>query len=400
MNPASRIDETLRTAPRPDRRAFIRLLGGGAVLAAGAGGSGCASGVPDVALQPWQAADRETDLRRFMLAHALLAPNPHNRQPWIADLRESGRIQLVCDGERLLPETDPYGRQILVGCGAFVELAVIAAAERGHAVPVQAFPQGEPAERSLPAGTVVATLAVGPAGSAPRDALFTAIARRHTAKTAYAEGRPLPEGLAAAWVDAARRQGLQAGTVTAPADVAALRRIAREAYEIEAITPATWLESARLMRIGPDAIARHRDGISLSSPMIRALHATGLFDPMEVPVRGQSSLQRVMDRWAPFETGSGFLWLASPGHTRAQQLAAGRVYVRQHLLATTAGVDLHPLSQALQEFAAMAGPYAAAHRALGVDPAQGAVQMLARVGYAAQPAGPTPRRELATLLRA
>jgi hypothetical protein len=35
-----------------------------------------------------------------------------------------------------------------------------------------------------------------------------------------------------------------------------------------------------------------------------------------------------------------------------------------------------------------------------VDPAQGAVQMLARVGYATTPAGPTPRRELATLLRA
>jgi hypothetical protein len=79
---------------------------------------------------------------------------------------------------------------------------------------------------------------------------------------------------------------------------------------------------------------------------------------------------------------------------------AGRAYVRQHLQATAAGVDLHPVSQALQEFEAMRGPYAAVHRALEVDPAQGAVQMLARVGYATTPAGPTPRRELATLLRA
>jgi hypothetical protein len=267
-------------------------------------------------------------------------------------------------------------------------------------VTVTPFPQGAPAARSLPAGTVVATLTTGPAGSAPRDPLYAAIARRHTAKTAYAEGRPLPAALASAWVEAARRHGLQAGTVTAAEPLAALRRIAREAYEIEAITPATWLESARLMRIGPDAIAQHRDGISMSSPMVRMLHATGLFDPMQVPQRGQSSLQRVMDHWTPYETGSGFLWLASTGNARAQQVDAGRAYVRQHLLATAAGVDMHPVSQALQEFDAMRGPYAAVHRALGVDPAQGTVQMLARVGYSVAPAGPSPRRELATMLRA
>ncbi len=386
--------------PQATRRGFIRLAGGGLVLAAGLGASGCTDAYPEAALQPWQAAGAETELRRFMLAHALLAPNSHNLQPWIADLRESGLIHLVCDGERLLPETDPFGRQILVSCGTFIELAVIAAAERGHAVAVALFPQGVPAARALPGGSRVATLTLGEPGSAGRDPLFAAIARRRSSKTAYAEGRPLPEALLAAWADTAQRHGLRAGTVTAPEAVAQLRRLSREGYEIECTTPATWLESARLMRIGPAAITTHRDGISLNSPLIRALHTTGLFDPMQVPQRGQASLQRVMDRWAPFDTGSGFLWLASPGHTRTQQVEAGRAYVRQQLQATAAGVDMHPLSQALQEFEAMRGPYEAVHRALGVDPAQGAVQMLARVGYALEPAGPTPRRELAGLLRA
>lgn len=200
--------------PATTRRRFIALAGGGAVVAA-LPLAGCASAYPDEATQAWRSASGETDLRRHMLAHALLAPNPHNRQPWIADLTQPGRIGLVCDGTRLLPETDPFGRQILIGCGAFIELALIAAAERGHSVTVALFPQGAPAARSLPAGTVVATLTPGPAGSAPRDPLYAAIARRHTAKTAYAEGRPLPAALASAWVDAARRHGLQAGTVTA-----------------------------------------------------------------------------------------------------------------------------------------------------------------------------------------
>ena len=381
------------------RRAVLRLVGGGVVMSAGLGAAGCTSGPPEIAVQPWRATTAQTELRRFMLAHGLLAPNPHNFQSWIADLREPGRIHLLCDGERLLPETDPFGRQILIGCGAFIELAVIAAAERGHAVTVTLFPQGAPAARSLPAGPVVATLTPGPSGSAPRDPLYAAIARRHTAKTAYADGRALPEALTSAWVETARRHGLQAGTVTESEPLAALRRITREAYEIEVTTPATWLESARLFRIGPDAIAQHRDGISLSSPMIRILHATGLFDPMEVPQRGTSSMRRIMDHWTPMETGSGFLWMASPGNTRMQQVEAGRAHVRQHLLATAAGVDMHPLSQALQEFDAMRGQYAAVHRALGVDPARGTVQMLSRVGYSSSPAGPTPRRELTSLLR-
>jgi hypothetical protein len=394
MEPTMNLDPHPKAA-LPSRRRVIHLFGGGLVLAVG----GCSSTLPEAAMQPWQNPGAESDSRRFMLAHALLAPNPHNRQPWIADLSEPGLIHLVCDGERLLPETDPFGRQILVGCGAFVELAVIAAAQRGYAVTVDAFPRGTPAATALPSGTRVATLTLGAVGSAAADPLFAQIVRRHTNKTAYANDRPLPAALPAAWADTAGAFGLRTGVVAGDAAMAPIRRITRESYEIECLTPRTWLESARLMRIGPDAIAAHRDGISINAAMPRLMNAVGVFDPMEVPQRGASSLQRVMDRWAPFETGSGYLWLAGDGNARSTQLAAGRAWVRLHLQATAAGVDLHPLSQALQEFPEVRAPFAALHRELGVDPARGPVQMLARVGYALAPAGPSPRRGLAALLR-
>ncbi len=383
----------------PGRRAFIRLVGGGAVLAAGGLLAGCSAQMPEVAVQAWSRAQGETDTRRFMLAHALLAPNPHNRQPWIADLREAGRIHLVCDGERLLPETDPFGRQILIGCGAFLELAVIAAAQRGLAVTVELFPQGAPADNELPKGSRVATLTLGEAGSAKPDPLFAQIARRHTLKSAYAAGRPLPEALVRSWSETAGAYGLRSGVVAGDAAMDPIRRITREAYEIEAITARTWLESARLMRIGPDAIATHRDGISLNSPMVRTVHTLGLFDPMEVPARGSKSMERIMDHWKPYETGSGYLWMASPGNARVAQVGAGRAYVRAHLQATAAGVEMHPLSQALQEFAEMRGPREAVHKALGVDTSRETLQMLSRVGFATQPGGPSPRRDLNTLLR-
>ena len=216
----------------------------------------------------------------------------------------------------------------MIGCGAFLELAVIAAAQRGVAARVELFPDGPPADRELPKGSRVATLVLGEPGSAPADPLFAQIVRRHTRKTAYENNRPLPQALVRSWAETATRFGLRIGVADGAAAMDPIRRITREAYEIEAVTPRTWLESARLMRIGPDAIAANRDGISLNSPMVRALHTAGLFDPMEVPVNGSKTLERVMDRWVPFETASGFLWLASPANSRPMQVASGRAYVR------------------------------------------------------------------------
>lgn len=388
-----------RAQAATSRRAFMRLVGGGAVLAATGSLAGCSAELPEAAVQPWRSPERETDTRRFMLAHALLAPNPHNLQPWIADLREAGRIHLNCDSERLLPETDPFGRQILIGCGAFLELAVIAAAQRGVSVKVELFPDGAPADQALPKGSRVATLVLGEPGSAQADPLFAQIVRRHTRKTAYANDRALPDALLRSWDETAGRFGLRSGVATGAAAMDPIRRITREAYEIESITARTWLESARVMRIGPSAITANPDGISLNSPMVRALHTVGLFDPMEVPAKGSSALERVMERWVPFETASGFLWLASPDNTRPTQVAAGRAYVRSHLLATAAGVDMHPLSQALQEFPEMRGPRETLHQTLGLTTAGQTLQMLSRVGFATEARGPSPRRSLDALLR-
>ena len=118
-----------------------------------------------------------------------------------------------------------------------------------------------------------------------------------------------------------------------------------------------------------------------------------------MPVKGDSNYKRMMERWAAFETGSGYFWLASKGNTRSAQVSSGRAYVRAQLMATAAGLSMHPVSQALQEFAEVAQPYQALHRLLGFDSAANTVQMLARVGYPLAASGPTPRRDLATMLQ-
>jgi hypothetical protein len=67
-----------------------------------------------------------------------------------------------------------------------------------------------------------------------------------------------------------------------------------------------------------------------------------------------------------------------------------------NLAATGAGLGVRPVSQALQEYPEMAGPYAAIHDAYA--PAGGTVQMLGLLGYAS--ATPrTPRWPLETRMR-
>jgi hypothetical protein len=87
-------------------------------------------------------------------------------------------------------------------------------------------------------------------------------------------------------------------------------------------------------------------------------------------------------------TAMAHIWQITPGNTRADQIAAGRDWVRLNLAATAAGLGMQPLSQALQEYTEMADLYAAAHQALA--PGGGTVQMWARLGYGPTVA-PSPR---------
>jgi hypothetical protein len=378
------------------RRKFISLVGGGTVTIALAQHSAPASAAsyPAKAVEAWNPIASNTEIRRWMLAHGLLAPNPHNRQPWIADLRKDGEITLICDGDRLLPETDPFGRQILIGCGAFIELAIIAAAEKGFAVKVELFPNGEPALNQLPKGAVFARLILGATGSANRDALYTSIVKRHTNKGNYDNSKTIS---VADWnsLSASASSTGQIGNFVADNERrAAIKTITRDSYEIELTTPRTYLESAKLFRIGSSEIETHRDGISITGTMPFILSKIGMFDRFEVPVKGSSNYKRTMERWLPFETGSGYLWMASNGNSRKQQVEIGRGYVRAHLKATALGIDMHPLSQAVQEFVEVKTLNLALHRVLGLDSQKQTLQMLARVGYGSVPAEGSPRRSL------
>jgi hypothetical protein len=400
-----------------ERRTFLRLTTGGVVVAAAAGTaglSGCSSALPAEALAAWQPPPRpagaagaidpldpDTTVRRWLLSYALLAPHSHNLQSWLVDLQTPGQIVLYLDLQRLLPETDPFARQMMMSQGTFIELLAMAAAELGLYAQVQLFPQGTfGAQRPDARPTALITLLPADGSTAQQpDPLFAQIVRRHTHRAPYDMRTPDAAALASIRAAAQHAQpDLRSGFAVAspdPAAEAALnqhRQIAMDAWKVELETPHTLLESYRWIRLGPKEIATHRDGISINEPMVRALAAVGLFDrskasaPDDPGVRAQISGFNEAIAATP-----AFFWMVTPDNGRSTQVHAGRAYVRAQLAATAAGLFMHPLQQALQEYPEQATHYQRIHQLLGATAPGHTVQMWARLGYA-PPTTPSPRR--------
>lgn len=389
------------------RRAFIRLVGGGIVTAATTPTlTACSSTLAPEATAAWQPMPPPaagSDPRHWILAHALLAPHSHNLQSWLVDLRAPGELRLYCDRTRLLPETDPHARQIMMSQGTFLELLDLAARQLGLRADISLFPEGEfdPGQRTDNGQTAHVRLVTD--ASVQRDPLFAQVLRRHTNRNPYEARVPDPAALQAMVQAAALAlPTLKTGFTRDPeASMATQRAIAQEAWRIELVTPRTILESYQWLRVGPAEIAQHRDGISVNAPLPRTLAALGLFDRSQAPGPGDTATtSQLKDFATKIAATPAFFWMVSADNTRTTQVRAGRAYVRAQLAATAHGLSMHPLQQALQEYPEQAQPYADIHRLLGATETGQTVQMWARLGYGPQ-IEPAPRRGLqAHLLRA
>jgi hypothetical protein len=378
-----------------ERRRFIRTLGSAAVIVAAPALPACAP-MPEEAIEGWRLAGTDPDLRRKLISYAILAPNPHNRQPWLVDLRRDGEITLHCDLERLLPMTDPHGRQIMIGHGAFLELLALAASEFGQRPEIGLFPEGEPGMDRLDEQPVARVKLTPAAGS--RDPLFNQILTRSTYRNPFA-AKTVPPAQLEELAAAATRPGVEARATQDPALVARLNEILVRAWDIEQDTPRTWKESVDLTRVGADAIRRHRDGIALGGTLMELLRLAGQMTPEKAMDRDSAYFaggkKRVKD-WVP--TTSSWLWLTTPAQGRTAQIEAGRAFARLQLKAAELGLVTQPPSQVLQEYPEMRELQLAFEKLVGQKPGE-KVQMLVRAGYADSAQPRSPRRALAASMR-
>jgi hypothetical protein len=374
-----------------NRRKFLTVVGGGTVVAAGVSFGGFAfTRTPHLALKPWEdAGSIYTDPRKKALSYAILAPNPHNRQPWKIDLSEDNTIKILIDTDRVLPHTDPFNRQITIGVGCFLEVLQIAAANDGYEVKDQLFPEGVNEEKLD--DRPIAILTFKKNNNILKDPLFTQILNRRSLKEPYDLNRSVSDK-ALSTLEKSINGTLSVGATNDPERITELRDLTSKALILEIDTPRTFKESVDLFRIGKEEVEKNPDGIDFTGTLFDTLALFGQFSRELTLDRTSSAYkQGVSAMLENTETAMGYVWLVTKENTRIDQILAGRDWVRVNLAATSIGLGTQPLSQVLQEYPEMSEFYAKTHQIFAPD--GGTIQMLARLGYGIK-VPPSPRWEL------
>jgi hypothetical protein len=382
-----------------NRRKFLRIAGSAGVIfaATGAGiGAFVTTRNPEAAQLPWaKAGSHYADPMRSALSYAILAPNPHNRQPWVVDLQSSTEAVLTCDLQRLLPATDPFSRQIIIGLGCFLELFAQAASHNGYRAQIVLFPEGEPGDQ-LTAMPVAKLKLIEDPQILP-DPLFAHALHRRTNRNRYDTARSLSQGDLTKITSVTEPSVSSVGVIQGP-QLQDLRDLTREALRDELLDPKAYQESIELMRIGRAEIEANPDGISLGGAFLETLSFVGVLNRKELADPDSSAFQFGLDMADDQALSSmGFVWINTMGNSRHEQISAGRNYLRIALRVTGLGLSMQPMSQALQEYTAMQPHYQKVHSMLAKNPGE-RVQMLARLGYADMTA-PSPRWALSTRTR-
>jgi hypothetical protein len=363
------------------RRKFLKILGTTSiVVAAGGGTAGYFLSEPGVDYpdEPWHTAGSlYQEPRMRALSYAILAPNPHNRQPWLVRLDGRMGITLYCQLDRRLPETDPYDRQIMIGLGCFGELLRIAAAEDGFDARIEWFPAGMPDGKRLNDLPIAQIEFIK--GSTP-DPLFKQVLNRRSTKEPFDTSRQVDDATLADL----KGNDPNIQTTKDTQLVAKLRGLTMDAFMVEIETARTYKESIDLMRIGNKAVAANPDGIDLGGGLFSIMKNLGFITPEKLADPNSQAYKQGIPPFRDIMYSSmAYSWITSSGNTRMDQVKVGIKYLISNLKAAELGLSMHPISQALQEYPEMEALYQELHELITIK-SPGRIQMLARLGYGPQ----------------
>ncbi|MCE2595802.1 twin-arginine translocation pathway signal protein [Motilimonas cestriensis] len=383
-----------------DRRGFIKMIGVGAAATTFSSALlGCSDGSAAVDFGWNGPAADEKDIRLKVLAYAILCPNPHNKQPWLIKLNSPNSFDLFVDQERLLPETDPYARQIHIGQGTFLETLSIAATAYGYQADIDYFPDGEYSNlviEDLP----VARITLLEQNDMATDPLFSHLLTRQSNKREYDNSLLTPKQKAQLTLWANSSSG-QLTLVDGKEQQAYMQQMLTEAMQIEVGNQARDMETIKMFRFNDAEVAKYRDGFGLAHSGVTGIkkfvaetfildRASTEKDPSDF---GKQSVE--VARSASQST-STFAWLSTKTNSRLDQVKIGRDYCRLNLTTTAMGLAQHPMSQVLQEYPDMLPLQQAFKQQFNIAETD-TVQMLVRLGKAAATAH-TPRRLVRDLI--
>lgn len=296
---------------------------------------------------------------------AILAPSPHNTQPWRFAVGDE-RVDLWLDRSRVLPVADPGAWEARLACGAALLNLDLALRNAGVFADVRTLP--DPAHPDL-----LATVRVTGNHRSTSDerALADAIARRHTNRRPFSD-RPVPPGVRRRLETAALTQGGTLVFVDASARYDRIVTLIRRAEFVQSNDIAYRAESASWT----GRPAGCPDGVPTTSAAPPPLQ-DGL-----IAVRDSHANHDLPGR--SYEQQPLLAAVLAPGSGPRDQLHAGMVMQRVLLAATAAGLASSFLSQPFETADTRAELFT-----LFKD--RGQVQTLLRIGYG-YPVSMTGRR--------
>ncbi|KAB2881065.1 hypothetical protein F9K33_02360 [bacterium] len=381
-----------------ERRNFIKIVTvSGAAVAFTGLAAGCKSDNANPAHEGWdpeKLTESFTDFRLKILSYAMLAPSPHNKQPWKIKLADDNKMLLFIDSERLLPMTDIFHRQIYISQGTFLEILSLSSNALGYDALIQFFTEGtdsvENTGKSPVAEITFSKLTVD------KDVLFDYITKRVTNRLVYDERTPDASQLQTL----ARIFGDAECTIQFITDkntTSQLADLMTEAMKVETYLDRTHAETVAMIRFTDEELVKFRDGFGYEnmgiSGMSKFLAQT--FAGRDKAFSDSFKEKTVSVTRDMTHSANVFGIIFSKENNRMDQIQVGRKYARLHLTATQLGLAMHPMTQITEEYDELASIRNKFADITG--PGKGTAQMVVRVGFA-DTVPHAPRRPLKDLI--
>ncbi len=318
-----------------------------------------------------------SQILRFALRYAILAPSGHNGQPWRFRI-DQDLLHVLADRSRALPMVDPCDREMLISCAAAIHLTRIALEHFGYHPGITLLPApGDP--------DLLATIRLGPRGTPPPGrALFDAILARHSNRSPY-QASPVPGEQIARLCDAAAGQGAWLQPVTGPAAISAAAGLIADGDRIK------WHDAEFRRELSGRLVpnrGHRRDGMpgyafGIPGPLARVA-------PAVVRCADLGRLRAAADRKLALATPCLAI-IGTDQDDPPAWMAAGQAMAAVLLQATADGLATSFLSQAIEVDTLRP-------RLTTLTGRRGYPQLLLRVGHPSRAARPSPRRPLSDVL--
>lgn len=315
------------------------------------------------------------DQMEFLVRYAILAPSPHNAQPWRFRIVEGG-VEVFADFTRRLPIADRNDSELLMSVGAAITNLRVAAAHFSYESSVMY-------ETRLLESYPVAFLSLRETCDPDRalSTLFPAIQRRHSHRVPFEPEPVLPEAMhAIAGVVDANPSTLQ---MVLPRDVDRVGELVEKAGKALLARPAYRAELADWVRTDGQCADGLPSGM-LGIPRILSGAAPWL-------VRNFDAGEWKGPRDRKLAEASGLLVLVTSDDDRVALVRTGEVVEKLLLTIVSNGLQYSLLNEAIEV------PHVRKELGIlvGTDHPP---QLLIRIGVTAEAGHPTPRRPVETVL--